>query len=65
MTNRYSFETQKILNDFLINLENNADINSDVLAELQLMVQEGTLGKPVAISKVVQILEDQQHDLQN
>jgi hypothetical protein len=65
MTKPYSEQTQKILDDFLAALGEKEEMDSDLLANLHQMVQNGTLDNRGRIRQAVSSLEakaDELHD---
>jgi hypothetical protein len=61
----YDEETQKILDDFLEKLGEDANIDAEFLAELREMVGSGTLDDPTCIRQSVANLKakaDELHD---
>lgn len=57
MSQRYSEETQKVLNDFLEVLSAHDDIDPDFLAELHRLTTDGELDNRTQIRQAVAILE--------
>ncbi len=63
MAQAYGEETQKILDDFLEKLGEDANIDAEFLAELRKMVSSGTLDDPTRIRQAVANLEAKANEL--
>ena len=65
MTQRYSEETQRILKDFLETLGKDKSIDTNLLAELRQMMNDGKLGTRTRIQQAIANLEAKADELQD
>jgi hypothetical protein len=65
VTQRYSEETQRILKDFLETLGKDKSIDTDLLAELRQIMNDGKLGTRTRIQQAIANLEANADELQD
>ncbi len=62
MSQSYSLETRKILEDFLQTLERQDNIDQNLLMKLRQLVATGTLGHEKAVAAALQSLMEQDNE---